>query len=717
MAINNVRQYGTRTVPLLKNRISFNDIVDNPEVGGSRVPASASAVKKVQQNLTAETADRIKQNQDLVGGASTNGNTLGKIEKLIGDASTANVANMAQEVLGRNDAIAKETKRAEAAEKVNADDITKEASDRETAVTNLGTSVDNSLKAEAKRAGDAEAEIASKVTVLNGDDTVDGSVAKKVKVESDRAKLEESRIEKSLTNEIAIRTAGVASKNYTDASVTVEKNRAVAAEAVLTKDVNGEVANRVAEVSRLDTKINNLDDNLTDIKKASDKALQNETQTRTDADSALSTRLSAVEGSLIAGVTWKGSVKDLDALDKLDENKIISGQAYYVTDEKDVYIVVSGTDGDYKPASYTRKSFLKIADFKELTGLVNSEKTRAVAAENILANGVKSETANRVDAIKLVQNSVTVEKNRALAAEKVNADSIVKLENASKVSDANLRKEFGDAEKVIQANLESEAKTLKGLIDSNKVAMQNSLKAESVRAVAAETETNSKITVLNGDSSVVGSIASKIKVETDRALAAEKVNAEALVKEVSDRNVAIKAEADRALAAEKVNTEAIAKEVSDRENAIKTESAKTDTTFNVVNTKLDTLNGDKNVAGSVANAENEAKLYANEWIPAMKLEGMDGKLKVVGDNVTVLYKPMSDGIIYGEVIVYDPKTGDAIAVNVASVAENVITLDTVTSGEFNGFACKVQYLFTKGEQLGTSKGQSGKSSDTDGKTA
>ena len=715
MALNNIRQYGSRTVPLLKNRISFDDIVDNPNVGGSKVPASASAVKKVQQNVIAETADRIKQNADMVGDAGTNGNTLGKLEKLVGVVGKTSAAGIAQEVSDRNSAIEKEAKRAVSAEKVNADAITKEVSDRETAITNLGTSIDNSLKAEAKRANEAEADIASKLTILNGDESVDGSIAKKVMVESGRAKAEEDRIEKALTNEIATRTAGVATKNYTDSAVSMEKNRSLAAEAVLTKDVNGEVANRVAEVSRLDTKINTLDDNLNDIKNASDKALQNEVQTRTDADGALSTRLSAVEGSLIAGVTWKGSVANLDALNKLDENSLISGQAYYVTAERDVYIVVSGIDGDYKPADYTRKSFLKIADFKELTGLVTAEKTRAVDAENTLANGLKSEISNRMDAIKLVQNNVTAEKNRALAAEKTNADSLVKLENASKINDANLRKEFGDAEKAIQANLENEAKILKDSIESNKVAMQKAIKAESDRALAAEAGIDSKITVLNGDSGVVGSIASKIKVEADRAVSAEKVNADALVKEVSDRNVAIKAEADRAMAAEKVGTEAITKEISDRENAIKTESVKTGAKFDTVNTKLDVLNGDKNVAGSVANAEHKAKLYANEWIPSMNLEGMDGKLKVVGDNVTVLYKPMSNGIIYGEVIVYDPKTGDAIAVNVASVAENVITLDTVTANEFNGFACKVQYLFTKGEQLGDSKDQN--TSSGDGKTA
>ena len=33
--------------------------------------------------------------------------------------------------------------------------------------------------------------------------------------------------------------------------------------------------------------------------------------------------------------------------------------------DKDVYVVVDGTAGDHKPASWTTKSFLKIADFAE----------------------------------------------------------------------------------------------------------------------------------------------------------------------------------------------------------------------------------------------------------------------------------------------------------------------------------------------------------------
>jgi len=718
MAINKIRQYGVRSVPLLKDRISYGDIVNDVELGGSRVPASAESVKKVQQGLKTEIADRIQQGVNLVDGASTNGNTLGKLEKLAGTMANTNDAALKQEVVDRNAAIKTESDRAQNAEQVLSGSIAKETADRNTALTNATTALTTAIAAETKRASDAETGINNTLNILNGDENVDGSIASRLKVESDRAQSEESRIEKALADEIATRTAGVATKKYTDDAITVEKNRAMAAEAVNTKDINNEIVNRTSEVSRLDTKIDNLNTSATNAKKSSDDALQNEAQVRAEADNALSTRLNAVEGSIVAGVSWKGSVKDLAAIDAMNEADLLGGQAYYVTSEKDVYVVLDGVNGDYKPANFTKKSFLKIADFKELTGLVNSEKNRAVAAENTLANAINTEASNRANAISDLNDVVTNEKNRAMAAEKANADALTQMDNSNKVTVDSLRKEFTDADAAIRSNIEDEVKSINGTINNTKIALENSIKTESDRAKAGESSLNNKITVLNGDSTVAGSVASKVKAESDRAEAAEKANTEAIVKETADRVAAIKAESDRAVAAEKANTEAVAKEAADRDAAIKSQANKTDENIKDVNTKVDTLNGDKDVKGSVANAEYEAKLYADRWIPGMKLEGMDGKLKVSGDTVTVTYKPMLDGIIYGEVIVYDPNTGDAVSVNVASIADNVITLDTVTSGEFDGFACKVQYMYTKGDQLGDTQGQSNDSSnsDSDGST-
>ena len=707
MAINNIRQYGSRTVPLLKTRISFSDIVNDANKGGTSVPASAESVKKVQDSLNVETADRVQQNLDLVGGASTNGNTLAKLENLVGKSSNVSSEANKKEAADRTAAIKTESDRAVAAEKANAEAVIKEATDRTAAISSSSTALTASIDAEAKRASDAEKVVSANITTLNGDDTVAGSVASKVKTESDRAVAEEDRIEKSLTNEIKTRTAGVASKEYTDEAVKVENTRALKAEADNTTAINNEVVARTTAVSKVDVNINNLTKVVSNNKSAFTSAIATEAGTRSDADTALSDRLTNIEGTVTAGVAWKGSVKDLNALSALKEDTIEAGQAYYVSSEKDVYVVIPGTAGDFTPTDYTKKSFIKIADFTELSGLVASEKNRAVAAEATLGALVNKEITDRINAIKANADDINAENKRALSAEKVNDDAIVKMGIDYVNADKAVRTDFAMADTKLQNNLAKEVVSLNTTIGSNKDAMSTALKTETNRAVAAEKANAAGITTLNGDDTVAGSVASKVKTESDRALAAEKANAAAVVKEASDRVADVDAEEARAKDAEKTITDNLAKEVIDRDAAIKVETNRSEAVEKDINSKMDTLNGNKTIAGSVANAQFEAQVYADHWIPMMKLEGTDGKLKVSGDNVNVNYNPMMDGVIYGEVIVYDPNTGDAIAVNVKSIAKNVITLDTTTKNEFDGYACKVQYMFREGDQSGAGMGEAG----------
>lgn len=707
MAINNIRQYGVRTVPLLKTRVSFGDIVNDINAGGTAVPASAELVKNVQAGLNVEIADRVQQNIDLIGGASTNGNTLAKLENLVGTSSSSNSDAIKKEVADRNAAIKTESDRAVAAEKANADAVAKEVTDRTSAINSASTTLTASIDAETKRASDAEKTVTANITTLNGDDTVTGSIASKIKVESDRATAEEARIETSLANEIKTRTDGVASKKYTDDAVKVETDRAAKAEADNTTAIGNEVTARATAISKVDTNISNLTKVVSDNKSALTNAIVIEASTRSDADTALSDRLTNIEGTVTAGVAWKGSVKDLTALAALKEADIEAGQAYYVTSEKDVYVVIPGTSGDFTPDGYTKKSFIKIADFTELSGLVSSEKNRALAAEAALDALVNKEITDRTNAAKANADDIVAENKRAVAAEKVNADAVTKMGTDYVNADNAVRSDFAAADTKLQDNLNKEVTSLNTTIASNKDAASTALKTESDRAVAAEKANTDGITVLNGDDTVAGSVASKVKTETDRAVAAEKVNADAVAKEVTDRVADVDAEEARAKDAEKVLTDNLAKEVTDRDAAIKVEADRATASEKDINSKMDTLNGDKTVAGSVANAQFEAQVYADHWIPMLKLEGTDGKLKVSGDDVTVIYNPIPDGVIYGEVIVYDPDTGDAIAVNIKSIAKNVLTLDTTKANEFDGYACKVQYMFREGDQSGAGMGEAG----------
>jgi hypothetical protein len=714
MAINNIRQYGTRTVPLLKDRVSYGDIVNDTTLGGTAVPASAESVKGLQTSLNVEIADRVQQGLDLVDGASTNGNTLGKLETLVGTASGDNTAALEQEVIDRNAAIQVETDRALAAEGILDTKIAQEVTDRTSAVDALNTSLTAAIDAEAARAIASETVNADKITTLNGGTDVTGSVDSKILVETTRAIAEEQRIEAALNEEIAIRTEGVATQAYTDDAVAVETARALAAEAANTTAIDNEVTARTTEVSRVDVRIDDLTTMANDYKVTTETALSTEASTRSSADTALSDRLNAVEGSIVGGVAWKGSLDVLSnpadgqtSLDGLVEADILAGSAYYVIAEKDVYVVLDGTNGDYVPADYTTKSFLKIADFTELSGLVSAEQGRALAAEAALQAAVDAEIASRTSEISRVEGLVTTETARALAAEQVNTDAITQTIADYKTADDAVRAEFAAADSALQSTMDTELASVNSTIESNATAAATALQTETDRAIAAETANASSITILNGDSTVAGSVDSKILVETDRAIAAELVNANAIAQEVSDRIADVDAEEARALAAETIISDNLAQEVLDRTAYVDAETARAIAAEDAINTSLDVVNADKTVVGSIANAQYEAQVYADLWIPMMKLEGMDGSLLVSGDDVTVTYNPMTDGIIYGEVIVYDPSNGDAIAVNVKSVAGNVITLDTVTAGEFDGYACKLQYMFKEGDQDGAGMGVAG----------
>jgi len=714
MAITKIRQYGTRTVPLLKDRISYGDIVNDTITGGTSVPASAEAVKGLQTSLNIEIADRVQQGLDIIDGASTNGNTLGKIEAQLGAAAIDAKLALEQEAEARKADIQVETDRAVAAETLLQTNIDKEITDRTNAIDSLNTTLSAAIEAETARAISVETVNTDKISILNGSSDIVGSVDSKILVETNRAVAEEKRIENDLMEEIILRTDGVALQTYTDDAIAIEKARAEAAEAANTVAINNEINTRVAEVSRVDVRIDELITTANDYKTVAETALMTEANTRSTADTALSDRLNAIESSMVGGVAWKGSVDVLSnpeegqtALDNLDESTLVSGEAFYVINEKDVYVVLDGTDGDYKPESFTDHSFLKIADFSELSGLVSSEKARAVAAETTLQASIETEITNRMVEISRLEGLIDSETNRALAAEQVNADNIAQTNIDYVNADDAVRNEFAAADTALQNTIDTELSSVYSKIESTSDSLNTSLQVETERAIAAETANKTSIDILNGDESVAGSVAASVKIETDRALAAELVNANTIAQEVSDRIADVDAEEARALAAEAVINDNINKEVENRIADVDAEEARAKAAEDAINTTLDIITADKTVVGSVANAQYEAQVYADKWIPMMKLEGMDGSLTVSGDDVTITYVPMTDGIIYGEVIVYDPNNGDAIAVNVKSVSSNIITLDTVTAGEFDGYSCKVQYLFKEGDQDGAGMGVAG----------
>ncbi len=125
--------------------------------------------------------------------------------------------------------------------------------------------------------------------------------------------------------------------------------------------------------------------------------LASEITRATEAETALDDRLDIIEAGLVAGIFWKASFEtlaDLELALSSNETTTETGWAYYVKSENDGYVVVAENDGDYVPSTWTTKSLIKFADYTELSGLVNTERDRAIAAEGVLTGEITTIKTN-----------------------------------------------------------------------------------------------------------------------------------------------------------------------------------------------------------------------------------------------------------------------------------------------------------------------------------
>lgn len=623
------RKFGHKAVPALGSKIAFTDIVNDVTSGGTALPLSAEMGKEIKADLNQEISDRTNDIVALKGGVTSANSTLGKIE-----------TNLNQEI-----------------------------ADRQLDTTNTKSYADAAVLVEENRAKAAEAGI---IAAAN---TQAANEATSLQNEVTRATGEETRIENKVdANKVAADTAfntlnGDSSiAGSVDQKVAVETTRALTAEGVLSGDITNETTRATAAEGTLQTNINTLSSTVTANQTALQNSLATEATTRATADTALSGRLTAVEGVLAAGVYWKGSVADLAGIDALVEADLEAGQAYYVTAEKDVYVVLPDDGGDYQPAGYTTKSFLKIADFAELSGLVTGEKNRAIAEESRIEGLLNAEVTNRLNEIIRVEGLITAEAGARTTADTTLQNNVDAEEARALAAETALETAYKAADAVLNSKINTE-------INDRITAVSG----EKTRAEAAETTLNNRLDVLEDADTVAGSVAYAVKTEQTRAEAAEQANATAIATESTARQNAITAE----------NTARVAAD-------------------NALDGRLDVLEDGYLVAGSVANAEYNARAYADTWIPQSKIEGTDGLLIVANDTVTLTYAPMADGVIFGEVIVYaGDNDQEAIAANIVTISGSVLTLDVASAGEFDGKICKVHYFFREGDQGGAGMGLAG----------
>ncbi|MSO37457.1 MAG: hypothetical protein EXQ69_04310 [Acidimicrobiia bacterium] len=425
----------------------------------------------------------------------------------LSDMSTALNASIAAEQVARSAADSTLTTNLNAEISARGAAVTAEASARSTADSTEATvrsaadaALDAAISAEAaSRAAadtaltaDLDAEITARGAAVTAEassrSSADTALGTRIDSEATSRASADTTLQANLDSETASRSA----------ADSTEQTARIAGDTALTTGLNSEIARAGAEELRLSGLISS------------------ETLARISGDSDLDSRIDLIEGGMVAGVVWKSSLANITALNALVEGSVQPGWAYYVQDEGDVYIVVADSAGDHRPSGWVSNGFIKVADFTEISGLVTTERSRAMASEASLSSSLSSEISNR-------QADVDAEEVRARAAE-VALSAAVSAEATR----------AGGAETTLQANVDAEATRALG----QEAAIRSELATEaSSRASADSAESAARIAADSATNSALTS-------ESSRAAAAEGVIATNLTAEGVTRS-----DADSALQA------------------------------------------------------------------------------------------------------------------------------------------------------------------------
>ncbi len=140
-------------------------------------------------------------------------------------------------------------------------------------------------------------------------------------------------------------------------------------------------------------------------------AINTEAQTRASEDTLLRNRIVAIESEGTTGSSFRGNVNNEAGLDALTESSLRAGYSFYNIENGDVYRAIEDANaGDYKPASFTTFSFQRIAEFKDLAGLVTAERIAREGADTTLTNNLATEKTAREGADTTLTNNLATEK-------------------------------------------------------------------------------------------------------------------------------------------------------------------------------------------------------------------------------------------------------------------------------------------------------------------
>lgn len=398
--------------------------------------------------------------------------------------------------------------------------------------TSGGTSVPLAAEQGKVLRSDLNGEIARSVQAIvdlkDGVDTDYNTLNKLANKQKQEVLDRESSVENEVTNrnvavgnEASIRAAADgAIRSDMDAQKSVLETEIAAAKSVLQTNIDNAVGLIQAETQRASTQENNnavaIANEITarqaDISNMT-TLLNTETTNRMTVESSLDGRVKNIENGNVSGIIPQAQYDSMTSIEALDESKVLVGWGYFVKETGAMYLCVSGTDGDYKPASWTSKSFIEFPDWSDVLGLVNDERNARLAQGTVLQNNIDAANLmmkTTTDAIIATQDA---NNNRAIDAENSIRNSVDALKSSSEAADAaevNSRKAAIDA---VNGRVDSAISTFNTSIDAEKLARNTQYdvlvaadKAEKDRAMGVESGLDSRLQVVEGDELTTGSV-------------------------------------------------------------------------------------------------------------------------------------------------------------------------------------------------------------------
>ena len=456
----------------------------------------------------------------------------------------------------------------------------------------------------------ADSALSGRLDIIEGADTVAGSVAKALKD----------------------------AKAYTDSSVSAEESARIAA-------VSAEASLRAAAVSAEES--------------ARIAADSTEQSARMAADSALSGRLDVIEGTDTVSGSVAKSLKDAKAYADQKIADLVNGAPGVLDTLKELADAL-GDDPNFATTLSNELATIQT----DITSLQNSSGAN-LSAEESARKAADSALSGRLDVIEgadTVSGSVA----KALKDAKAYTDSSVSAEQSARMTAVSAE----ESARIAAVSSEQSARiaadnTLQGNLDAEASARIAAVSAEESARIAAYNSLDGRLDIIEGADTVNGSVAKSLKdakAYTDTKFSAEqsaRMAADSTLQGNLDAEQSARMSADSALSgrldviegADSVNG-SVAKALKDAKAYADSQVMAEQTAriaadgvlqsnIDTIDGRLDVLEGADSVSGSVAKALKDAKVYADSKVSAEQSARMSadnalsGRLDVIEGADTV----------------------------------------------------------------------------------